>query len=405
MSNTPQSGTAAVTFTGTRSELFGQLFVGYLLMLPTLGIYRFWVTTQTRRYYWKHTAIGGDPLEYTGNALQLLVGFLFALAFFLPIYLAFFYFSTQAGAVALAGYGVVGALLWFLAGYAFYRGRDFRLSRTLWRGIRFDVKGSAWGYALRRFGWSILVLVTAGLAYPFMAGNLWRYRWNNTWFGDRKMSFAGSWKSLAVPFYLLWFGIALPLLLMFYFIGSGDVGEVGSRSVPGAGVSLSALAALVVAGLGWFYFRARETTRMYSAIRVGEAAVTVRVTARRLFGQFLLYSLMLGITLLVVLGVGFAIFMAIAAPHLGTSVAAGVDIQSLARVGWIGIAAIIFGYLALFGDFALMGEVFLGWGYWSAVARNATVSNIESLADVRAVAEDPALVGEGLADALNVGSF
>lgn len=35
-----------VHFTGTRGELFGLLFRGYLLLLlPTLGIYRFWVTT------------------------------------------------------------------------------------------------------------------------------------------------------------------------------------------------------------------------------------------------------------------------------------------------------------------------------------------------------------------------
>src|SRR5262245_31196552 len=97
---------ARVEFTGTRSDLFGLLTRGYLLMLPTIGIYRFWVTTWKRRFYWQHTIIDGEPLEYTGTALQLLIGFLFAVAFFLPMYIAFFYLSTQAQEIALAGYGI-----------------------------------------------------------------------------------------------------------------------------------------------------------------------------------------------------------------------------------------------------------------------------------------------------------
>src|SRR5689334_299143 len=96
-----QGRAAAVQFTGTRGELFGILFRGFVLMLPTIGIYRFWMVTWKRRFYWHNTVIDGDPLEYTGNAMQLLIGFLFALAFFLPIYLGFFYLSTQSPQVAV----------------------------------------------------------------------------------------------------------------------------------------------------------------------------------------------------------------------------------------------------------------------------------------------------------------
>lgn len=59
-------------------------------MLPTIGLYRFWQATWKRRFYWQNTVIDGEPLEYTGTATQLLLGFFFALAFFLPIYVAFF---------------------------------------------------------------------------------------------------------------------------------------------------------------------------------------------------------------------------------------------------------------------------------------------------------------------------
>lgn len=76
----------------------------------------------------------------------------------------------------LLGYGVIAAVVWFLMGYAIYRARHFRLSRTLWRGIRFDLKGHAIAYALRRFFWSIAMLFTLGLIYPWMGSSLWRDR-------------------------------------------------------------------------------------------------------------------------------------------------------------------------------------------------------------------------------------
>ena len=198
-----------VVFTGTRREIAGILLRGYALMLPTIGMYRFWVTNWKRRFYWSNTEIDGDPLEYTGHALQLLIGFMLALIVFVPIYALFFYLSTQNGDITLIGYGGVAVVLWFLTGYAHYRARDFRLSRTLWRGVRFDQGGSAYNYAFRRFGWSILMIVTLGIVYPWMTTSLWRYRWNNTWYGDRQFSFTGKARALLGPYFLAYVVVAV----------------------------------------------------------------------------------------------------------------------------------------------------------------------------------------------------
>ncbi len=163
-----------ISFLGTRWRLFGILLSGYLLMLMTLGMYRFWLLTNKRRFYWSHTQIHGEAMEYTGTAVQLLVGFLLALAIFLPLYGFFFYLSTQSPAAAVYGYMGAGVFMFFLTGYASYRGRRFLLSRTLWRGIRFSQGGNAWAYAIRRFLWICLTIVTVGLAYPFMVASLWK---------------------------------------------------------------------------------------------------------------------------------------------------------------------------------------------------------------------------------------
>ena len=53
----PQKSRTKVQFSGRRGELFGRLLRGYLLMLPTLGLYRFWLTTTKRRFYWQNTVI------------------------------------------------------------------------------------------------------------------------------------------------------------------------------------------------------------------------------------------------------------------------------------------------------------------------------------------------------------
>lgn len=399
---------ARVEFTGTRSELFGLLTRGYLLMLPTIGIYRFWVTTWKRRFYWQNTVIDGEPLEYTGNAMQLLIGFLFALAFFLPIYIAFFYLSTQAPEIASIGYGAVAAVLWFLSGYAIYRARDFRLSRTLWRGIRFNQHGNAWNYAIRRFLWSLAMIVTLGLIYPAMCANLWRYRYTHSWYGDRQFRWTGSWKTMAGPYYILYGILAVIGLLCLGIIGGVSGG--GNSNDIAAGIALAFFIFLFVAWLGWFYYRSREATRMFSQVWIGDAKATVKVRARALFGQFLIYVLaLIGVSLALsaiggVIAAGMFTNLVSTAAN-GTGATTADQLAHVLQNSWATIALLVGGYLIGIAAFALMGEVFLGFGYWMLVARGATISNADSLKTVRATAEDKALAGEGLADALNVGAY
>ncbi len=393
-----------VRFTGGRGELGWTLLRGYALMLPTIGLYRFWLTTAKRRFYWSNTELGGDALEYTGSATQLLLGFLMALAVFVPLYGLFFYLSTQSSVAAVVGYGAVGVILWFLMGYAIYRARDFRLSRTLWRGIRFDQQGSAWSYALRRFLWSLLVIVTAGLAYPFMAVSLWRYRYRNSWFGDRQFGFAGGLKQLAGPYYLAWvLAGVVGLIATIAAYEGGAFPEDGAGANPTAYVPLG-LGALVMGVITTFY-RATEMTRMFSAVRLGEATLSVLVSPWRLLGQYLLFGLALvGVYILLAAG-GFVVLQAVAGEAFTDG---GFDLTVFMRhmqSSLLTLGAIIVGYLLILGGFSWASELFLGYGFWRLIVQGARISGLGTLASVRARDEDRALGGEGLADALNVGAY
>ena len=114
----------------------------------TLGIYRFWMKTRLRRWYWSAIRPGGQ-LEYVGDPWEKLLGFLIAvliLAFYIGIVnliLMFLSFSLFQGNVAAYALSLVGVIpLWF---YAQYRARRYVLARTRWRGLRFGLEPGAWG--------------------------------------------------------------------------------------------------------------------------------------------------------------------------------------------------------------------------------------------------------------------
>ena len=151
-------------FAGERREFLKLVGRGAALELVTLGFYRFWLATDIRRHLWTNTIVEGDAAEYTGRGKELLIGFLFAMAILVPIYLAYFLVSVEAE--RLKGFASVPLLIAFYAfgQFAIYRARRYRLTRTVWRGVRFWMDGSGWSYAGRSMLWTLLVVVTLGLA-------------------------------------------------------------------------------------------------------------------------------------------------------------------------------------------------------------------------------------------------
>src|SRR6202049_5282408 len=84
-----------VSFSGDRGEFRRLVTRGAGLELVTVGFYRFWLATDIRRHLWSNTHIDGDAAEYTGRGRELLIGFLFALAILVPIYLAYFIVGVE----------------------------------------------------------------------------------------------------------------------------------------------------------------------------------------------------------------------------------------------------------------------------------------------------------------------
>ena len=141
----PAPSAGAVQFLGKEAAYWRLRIKGAALLMVTLGLYRFWFATDVRRFLWSNTEIGGETLEYTGLATELLGGFLLAIAILVPLY------TALAAALALALdaaeqlTGVIGFLLLVLLGqFALYRARRYRLdahgvSRRAFRSARLGV--------------------------------------------------------------------------------------------------------------------------------------------------------------------------------------------------------------------------------------------------------------------------
>src|SRR5258707_7550545 len=181
---TPPALPGLVAFSGERGEFRRLVRRGALLELVTVGFYRFWLATDIRRHLWSHTSVDGDAFEYTGRGKELLIGFLFALAIVAPIYLAYFLVGLEAERFKAFASIPLGLFFYLFAQFAIYRARRYRLTRTVWRGVRFWMTGSGWSYAWRAGLWALLSALTLGIAAPWAKASLERYKMRHTAYGS-----------------------------------------------------------------------------------------------------------------------------------------------------------------------------------------------------------------------------
>jgi len=227
---------SAFAFEGGWKEYAPIAFTNLLLTIVTLGIYRFWATTRTRRYLWSRTRFIDDRLEWTGTGKELFIGFLMALLFlFVPL------FVLQFGAQALAmrGHvgiaGILGALsfigIFYLVGVARFRALRYRLGRTYWHGIRGGSDDNGLGY-----GWSYIWKNACGvipiyLLVPRAMMSLWKERWNHMSFGSHRFVSQGDWHDTFKRFFLIYIiPVALAIMLPVFMasVPTGSPGVTGN---------------------------------------------------------------------------------------------------------------------------------------------------------------------------------
>jgi uncharacterized membrane protein YjgN (DUF898 family) len=362
-----------VSFFGDRSEFRRLVIRGAGLELVTLGFYRFWLTTDIRRHLWSNTSIDGEAAEYTGRGRELLIGFLVALAIIVPIYLAYFILSMEAERLQQFASFPLLAFFYVLGQFAIYRARRYRLTRTVWRGVRFWMTGSGWIYAAKSTLWALLTILTLGLMWPWREAALERYKMRHTYYGDLQGSFEGRGGEFFKRAWWLWL-LVIPSLY-----------------------ATPALPFIYAA------YKAVEWRWWLSGIRFG--GVRIESTLRR--GDLIgLYWKMIGWICL--LGVAFAAYLGLSALLVATMSGVPLDqfFKSEGALNSIPLLVLAgLGYLSFALAVNVVFRVYLLRDLWVRVLASTRVHGIEAAANVTARGDLVSALGEGIVDGLDVAGF
>lgn len=386
-----------MSFSGRPGEFLKMLIAGSLLQIPTFGFYRFWLNTKLRRHLWANTQVEGEAFEYTGTATELLVGFLIALAILAPLYISYFIVSFMLEDLAPFASVPLILIMYVLAHFGSYRARKYRATRTIFRGIRFWMKGSGWAYAFRAILWDFATILTLGLALPWAMASLERYRMRHTYFGTIQGGFSGTGWTLFKRGWWIWL-LSLVLLIGSFALGFSLADEYPEHKEVLAGVT--PFLAIFGLMLLWPLVMAIFTRWHIDGLRFGGVAVTSNLRAGQIYGLFFKvffssigFSLAFSIALGVFAGIGALFFQgSMEALQEG-------EPSTMAQLS-IGIIVAV-AYLVLLLGFGVIQRYFFGRGLWTAVVTTTGVSNLPALNAAVAAGQPSGVLGEGLADALD----
>ena len=402
-----------IRFIGPEKNYWRIVVRGAVLLMLTLGLYRFWLATDIRRFLWANTEIDGESLEYSGTALELLQGFLFAIALILPIYTAFTITVLDLGAFGNVLSTSAVLLLVFLSQYGIYLARRYRLTRTVFRGLRFHQTGSAVRYAICAVWWWGWTTVTLGFAYPFTRAALERFKMRNTFYGDLQGRFEGSGWHLFIRGFLMWLVVLVPLLatatallsikwsaVMAALRGGGDVIGRVEKASPGFLVQFGfAIVAfgitLVLVALILPAFHAMVMRWWINGIRFGEIVATSHLRTRDVYLAYLRFiGFLIAFIIVLLVGVFFGLIV------LGAFFESGAMLTE-----FITVAMMVGTYVVFMLGLITLYNATVTLSVWRLTAGSIALSDTRPIAQVTAAGDASSPLGEGIADVLNLGGI
>jgi len=364
---------------------------GAWLELITVGFYRFWLATDMRRHLWSHTSVDGDAAEYTGTAKELLLGFLFALAILAPIYLAYFLIGLEAERWKAFASTPLAIFYYVFFQFAIYRARRYRMTRTVWRGVRFWMGGSGLSYAWRVVLWSLVAAITLGIALPWRQAALERFKMRHTSYGDLAGHFAATGGALFKRGWHLW--LAAAMLAAFPFVAA----VTKSTGVIFAAFGLDVLILPFIYGA----YKAIEWRWWVSGIRFGDVWFESDLGDGALIGLYWkviawVMLLMIGLSIWISAVVGIA--YALSSSNSEASQKLLLISQQLPVLIGYGV-----GYLVMVLFSWMVMRIYLIHDVWKRVADSATVHNVVAAHSVTTQGGPVGALGEGFAGSLDMG--
>jgi uncharacterized membrane protein YjgN (DUF898 family) len=284
-----------IEFTGSWREYLPIAVTNALLMICTLGVYRFWASARQRRYLWSRTRFIDDSLEWTGTGKEMFLGFLVVICVLAPFFLfiQFLFPALIARGKPEAAFGIIFLFeiaIIYLGGFARFRSLRYRLSRSYWHGIRGGSDDPGWNYGGEYLGRIALAAMTMFIVYPWAATRLWNARWNAMSFGPLRFGAHLDAEGLKARWALLYIA---PIGLI---VAAGTAGAIAGSAAKGGttpsaglmailfGAALIFYVAIPLVTLNWYakYFR-----HAADATKIGELEFSFDATTLQWLGLFL----------------------------------------------------------------------------------------------------------------------
>ena len=395
-------GDLHTTYSGKKSAIFKLALVTGVLTLLSAGLYRFWMKTRLRRYYWSAVRPGGVPMEYIGDPWEKLLGFLFAvviLAFYIGVVnllLMFFSFTFFSNNIVAYGLSFVGILP--LIFFAQYRARRYVLARTRWRGIRFGLEPGAWGYTWRAALYWLLTLVSAGILWPLKAFKLEKYRIDRTFYGDQQMHQGGRWTML------------LGAMKHVYIGGFASAALI----LVGTILEKPELFAICIISGGWLvfglaYWRAHAFRRLTDTKTIGGVGLKSQARGGRVLGIYMGGYILTWLTVaagmsvvLIVISIAFQVNFFGEYFELMNAIPS--EAEGRANSVWVTTLIGLAVYFAGFLYWGAASHTFITLPMARHFAETLQVTNPTALTNINQRARDEFSEAEGFADALDVGA-
>ena len=265
-----------LTFSGAAVDYFKIHFVNLLLSIITIGLYVPWARVRHRRFFYSNTRILGDGIDYLARGIDLLKGWLIAMA----VLISYNILPMIDNEYAVFQLGYTGALI-LLAPWAINKSLQFNARNLVWRDVRFKWDGTYLGVAIYLFLGPLLGILSFGLLLPIFSRLMSHYIAKHYSFSTTRFtietSLANFYKAAlaAVGVFIgVVIVVAVPVALYLFFAGNGEQG-LTSVFAHSQGTIITAIFAgqLVFIGLIMAvttYYRAVTRNLMVNGLALGD---------------------------------------------------------------------------------------------------------------------------------------
>lgn len=209
-------------FSGNASEYFGIWFVNVLLTIVTLSLYAPWAKVRRLRYFYTHTTVDHARFEFTGQAKNIFLGRLLALALYGLVSSGNF-MGEALQWVGAVGIGAIYLLMpWLLR--STYR---FMSRNSVYRNTRLRFSGTVGEAFAVYLGLGLLTVLSLGFLLPYFLYRHKRYQFSHLQIGQVRFHYDAT----ASMFYrALWFPMVMLGVMYAALIGGSIAMAVGSSA-------------------------------------------------------------------------------------------------------------------------------------------------------------------------------